>query len=250
MDVEVSVIMPVHNTERYVAQAIRSVLEQTFRNWELLVIDDCSTDGSAALIESLAERDARIRYLRTKASSGSPAVPRNLGIEHAKGKYIAFLDSDDVWLADKLERQIRLFRNPDTAIVYSNYEKISEEGVRAKRIVEAPACVGYETLLLGNVIGGLTGMYDTEKVGKVYQPTHPHEDYIMWLSILKRGYVARNTGTVEALHRVRKYSVSSNKLKALGWQWDIYRRVENLELLKSVVCFLHYAYKAFRKSRK
>lgn len=234
----------------FLRQSIESVLKQTFQEWELLIVDDCSTDDSAVVIEDFVRKDTRIRHFRTETSSGSPALPRNIGIEHAQGRYIAFLDSDDIWLPTKLENQLRLFAGVDVAIVYSDYEKISEEGVRANRIVRAPAAVDYKRLLHGNVIGGLTGIYDTDKVGKVYQSTHSHEDYIMWLSILKRGYKAVNTQTVEALHRVRRHSVSSNKLKALRWQWDIYMRVEKLGFLQSVYCFLHYAYKAFVKIRK
>jgi hypothetical protein len=106
----------------------------------------------------------------------------------------------------------------------------------------------YQHLLLGNVIGCLTAIYDTEKVGKVYFSDYPHEDYIMWLSILKKGYIARNTNTVTALYRVRYNSVSSNKLKVISWQWEIYRSVEKLGYWKSVLFFISYAYKAFRKS--
>ena len=250
MDVEVSIIMPVYNTEAFLAESIESVLIQTYRWWELLIVDDCSTDGSASVIKAFTEKDSRIKYLKTDVHSGSPALPRNIGIEHAQGRYMAFLDSDDVWLSDKLEKQVGLFEDSRTAVVYCDYERIAEDGRRAGRIVKAPVLIGYEQLLRGNVIGGLTGVYDTRKVGKVYQLSHPHEDYIMWLSILKRGFVARNTQTVEALHRIRRRSVSSNKLKALSWQWDIYRHVEKLGLVKSVCCFMHYAYKAFQKNRK
>lgn len=250
MSIEVSIIMPVYNTEAFLAESIESVLAQTYREWELLIVDDGSTDGSVFLIKAFTERDPRIKYLKMDIHSGSPALPRNIGIKYAQGRYIAFIDSDDMWLPDKLEKQVELFGDPRAAVVYCDYERIAEDGRRAGRIVRAPGLIGYGQLLLGNVIGGLTGVYDTHKVGKVYQLSHPHEDYIMWLSILKRGFVARSTQTVGALHRVRRRSVSSNKLKALSWQWDIYRHVEKLGLVKSVYCFMHYAYKAFKKNRK
>ena len=241
--------MPVHNVEKFVKSSIDSVLSQTYPYWELLAVDDCSTDHSAAIIRQYAQVDSRIRYFKTDEPSGSPALPRNIGIEQARGRYIAFLDSDDAWLPGKLERQIAMFEKyEDMAICFSNYEKMMENGERNNRIVKAPEWVTYKQLLLGNVIGCLTAVYDTEKVGKVYFPNHSHEDYILWLSILKRGYVARNTGTVEALYRVREHSVSSNKLKTLSWQWNIYRNVEHIGFAKSAFYFANYACRAFKKA--
>ena len=133
--------------------------------------------------------------------------------------------------------------------MYADYEKMSEEGERNSRVVKAPLKVNYKQLLRGNVIGCLTAVYDTTKVGKMYFMQHTHEDYILWLSILKKGFVAVNTGTVEALYRVRRHSVSSNKWKVLSWQWDIYRNVEKVGLLKAIYYFAHYAYKAYKKAR-
>lgn len=246
----VSIITPCYNASAYISQAVQSVLTQTYLDWELLVIDDCSTDNSAAIIKEYAVKDNRIKYLKTDAPSGSPTLPRNIGIEHAQGRFIAFLDSDDAWLPDKLEKQLRLFEEERTAIVFSDYEKMSENGERNGRVIKAPRIVTYRQLLKGNVIGNLTGMYDTEKVGKVYCRNIHHEDYVLWLSILKRGYVARNTGTLEALYRVRKRSVSADKRTVIAWQWHIYREIEKLNVLQSAYYFLHYAYKAYRKSRK
>ena len=244
----VSVIMPVHNAESFLDESIGSILHQTYSYWELLIVDDCSTDKSPSIIADYAEQDSRIRCFKTQAPSGSPCLPRNMGIEAAKGRFIAFLDSDDCWLPHKLEEQLPLFEKSDVGIVYSDYEKMTERGERSQRVVKAPACADYRQLLLGNVIGCLTAVYDTAKVGKVYFENHSHEDYILWLSILKKGYIAQNSGTVSACYRVREHSVSSNKLKALLWQWDIYVHVEKMSFLRAGYCFLHYAYKAFRKS--
>lgn len=246
----VSVIMPVYNAGHFLEEAIQSVIAQSYTEWELLVIDDCSTDASSTVIHSFMEKDHRIRYYKTDNPSGSPILPRNIGIRHARGKYIAFLDSDDVWLPDKLEKQLDLFEEyEDMAIGFADYEKITEEGERNGRIVRAPAVTTYKELLKGNVIGCLTAVYDTTKVGKLFFRNHSHEDYILWLDILKRGYVARNTQTLEALYRVRGNSVSSNKLKAMTWQWSIYRNIERIGFLDSVYYFLHYACKAYWKSR-
>lgn len=249
MDKLVSIIMPVHNAAKYLNESISSVLLQTYLNWELLIVDDCSTDDSFSIITRYVVQDTRIRSFKTLSPSGSPTLPRNIGVEHAQGRYIAFLDSDDAWMPDKLEKQLKLFEDEQVAIVFSDYEKMSEEGERNNRVVRAPREVDYKHLLRSNVIGCLTVIYDTEKVGTMFFPHHAHEDYILWLSILKKGYVARNTGTVEALYRVCLSSVSSNKMRVLFWQWDIYRSVEKVGFLKSVYYFLHYAYKAYKKSR-
>lgn len=244
----VSIITPAYNAASYIGETIESVLKQTYPHWELLIVDDCSTDESSAIIADYAAQDSRIRYFKTASPSGSPCLPRNMGIKAANGRFIAFLDSDDCWLPNKLEEQLPLFEKLDVGIVYSDYEKMTERGERNQRVVKAPACADYRQLLLGNVIGCLTAVYDTAKVGKVYFENHSHEDYILWLSILKQGYVARNSGKVSACYRVREHSVSSNKWKALSWQWDIYRNVEKIGFLKAAYCFVHYAYKAFRKS--
>lgn len=245
-----SVIIPCHNSQEYIAVAIESVRSQTYQNWELLVVDDCSIDDTPMIVDTFVKKDRRIKYLKTDKPSGSPAVPRNMGVQQAKGQYIAFLDSDDAWMPSKLEQQLRMFREyEDMAICFSNYEKMTEKGERRERVVKAPVMVTYECLLRGNVIGGLTAVYDTAKVGKIYFQNHAHEDYILWLEILKHGFIARNTNTVEALYRVRKHSVSSNKLKAMLWQWSIYRNIEGIGLLRSGYYFINYACKAYRKSK-
>lgn len=250
MNKTVSVIMPVYNAEKYVAFAIDSVLAQSYSDWELLVIDDCSTDLSVAIISKYVDKDWRIRLFHTEKASGSPTTPRNIGMKMAKGRYIAFLDSDDIWLPNKLKEQLSLFDNPDIAVVFSNYEKMTETGLCSNRIVYAPRMTDYKRLLRGNVIGNVTGVYDTNKVGKIlFQPVH-HEDYVLWLSILKKGYIACNTNTVTALYRLRKQSVSSNKLKTLGWQWHIYINLENLNYFQAVCFFVCYVYKAIWKALK
>ncbi len=244
-----SILMPCYNSGPFLKISIESVLNQTFTDWELLIIDDCSNDNTRYIIHQYVNQDLRIKYFRTNKPSGSPVLPRNIGIENARGSYIAFLDSDDVWLPNKLEKQLEMFiQYGDMAICFSNYEKMTEKGERNNRIVSAPAKTNYKQLLLGNVIGCLTAVYDTQKVGKVFFQDHSHEDYILWLEILKKGYMARNTNTVEALYRVRENSVSSNKLKTLFWQWDIYRHVEKIGLFHSCYYFMNYAYRAFKKS--
>lgn len=243
----VSIITPCYNAGTFIGDAIESVLSQTYQDWEMIIVDDCSTDNSAEIVQEYANKDHRIVFLRTEAPSGSPAKPRNIAIENAKGRFIAFLDSDDVWLPTKLEEQVKLFEDERVAASFTNYEKMSEEGKRSHRNVIARQEVEYQELLKGNIIANSTGMYDTQKVGKVYSPYVHHEDYVLWLSILKKGYKAQNTNQIHALYRLRKGSVSSNKFKVLGWQWHIYRDIEGLSFIKTCYCFAHYAVRAILK---
>ena len=247
----VSVIMPSHNDERYVRTAIQSVLSQTFTEWELIVVDDCSRDHTPEIIDEFCQIDSRVRKFATEQPSGSPTLPRNIGIKNAQGRYIAFLDSDDKWMPTKLEHQIDLFQKVDDAvIVFSNYKKMDDAGQPHKRNVTAPAFTDYHRLLKGNVMGCLTIMYDSEKVGKLFFPSCGHEDYSLWLTILKSGGKAYNTNSIEAFYRIKSTSVSSNKFRAMGWQWYIYTKVEKLGFLKSAYFFVNYAVRAVIKRLK
>jgi glycosyltransferase involved in cell wall biosynthesis len=243
----ISIITPCYNSAKYISQTIESVLAQTFQNWEMLIIDDCSIDGSDEIINQYCNNDTRIKYYRTESPSGSPTIPRNIGIKNAQGRYIAFLDSDDMWLPTKLENQIQQFDNDNIVIVFSYYEKINESGIRKNRIVTSPSSVAYKDLLKGNCIGFLTAMYDTVKVGKIYFNSIGHEDYVYWLSILRSGYIACNTNTVEALYCVRDNSISKNKLKASKWTWYIYRKFLHFNFFKSFYYYCFYFLRALRK---
>ena len=246
----VSIIMPMYNSAAFVVEAIQSVLAQTYTNWELIIVDDCSSDDSVSHVREFCHADSRIHLLQTNKASGSPTTPRNEGVKHANGRFIAFLESDDMWLPMKLEEQLKVFNDSDdsVAIVFSDYEKIKECGTRSGRIVKAPASANYASMLKGNVIGNLTGMYDTAKVGKVFFKQIHHEDYVMWLSILKQGYMARNTGTVAALYRVRSESLTSKKIALLTWQWNIYVNVEKTGYLRAIYYYAIYACKGLWKS--
>lgn len=242
--------MPCHNGGKYLRLAVESVLAQSYAGWELLIIDDASTDGSVAVAEEYCAQDSRIKLLHTQYSTGKPATARNVGIEAAQGRFIAFLDCDDQWLPHKLEHQLPLFDKPDCAAVFSFYKKMDASGTVRPAVVTSPAVVSFAQLLDGNCIGNLTGIYDTAKVGKVYQKEIHHEDYLMWLQVLQKGFVARNTGTVEAYYRESGTSVSGSKLKALGWTWAIYRRELGLPLVTSIGHFIKYAFKGLSKRLK
>lgn len=246
----VSIITPCYNGEKTIEETILSVLHQTYSNWEMLIIDDCSTDSSETLIHNFVSRDSRIKYIKTNSPSGSPTLPRNIGIENATGRFIAFLDCDDIWLPTKLEEQIPLLNDTNTAIAFSYYEKISEDGKRNNRVIISPNQITYRQLLKGNIIGCLTAIYDTQKVGKMYFLEIGHEDYAMWLSILKKGYIAKNTNTILALYRITRHSISSNKIKSFKWTWNIYRKTEHLPLCESLFYFINYAFRSGYKFLK
>lgn len=243
----VSIIMPCHNGAKTVADAIRSVQSQTFPDWELIVIDDSSTDGSAEVVQRIAGEDPRILLLRNERPTGLPATPRNLGIAAARGRFIAFLDCDDEWLPTKLARQIPLFSTRNVAVVFSHYGKMDVMGAFHVDSIHAPSFVSYGRLLNGNCIGNLTGIYDTSMVGKVLQKEVHHEDYLMWLEILSRGFFAINTNTVEAIYRESGGSVSGGKLRSLQWTWNLYKKELGLPFLKAFSCFFHYSVRGLLK---
>ena len=166
----VSIIMPAHNAAKTIRESIESVLAQTFTDWELLVINDTSTDETEQIVSEFTTNHSRIKLLQTDESVGKPYYPRNVGINSAEGRFIAFLDSDDVWLPTKLAKQIPLFDAENVAIVFSYYEKFTSTEVESNRnrILKSPASVSFKSALYGNPIGNLTGVYDTMKVGKIF----------------------------------------------------------------------------------
>lgn len=246
----VSIISPCFNSSKYINLTITSVLNQSYLNWELIIVDDKSTDNSVEIIQEFCKLDSRIKLIRLYTNSGSAATPRNVAINEAKGRYISFLDSDDMWHPFKLEEQIKLFENENVAIVYSNYIKIDENGKNRNRIIIAPKWVNYEKLFYGNVIACLTSVYDCSKVGKVYFENVGHEDFVVWLKILKQGYIAKNTNIVLAYYRVRSNSLSSNKMKTIIWIWNIYRNIERKSLISSLFYFTITMFRSMLKYLK
>ena len=246
----ITVIMPCYNASQFISEAINSVINQTYQNWELIIVDDCSSDDSVEIINQYIKTDNRIKLFSTDQNSGTASVPRNLGIKNAVGDYIAFLDTDDIWLPKKLEKQILLIEKINAVLVYSFYEKINTDGIRNNRVIKSPLEVNYKQLLTGNIIGCLTAIYSVNELGKIYFSTAGHEDYIMWLEILKKGHVAYCIPEVLAFYRVGQSSLSSNKQYVWKWTWNIYRKNEKLSIIKSIYYFSLYAVKAFIKYNK
>lgn len=243
----VSVVMPCYNAEKYIRESIESVIKQTFLNWELIIVNDGSKDNTISIIQEYASIDTRVKYIDSSVPSGSPAEPRNIGIREARGRYIAFLDSDDIWTADKLESQLNLFSSGDYIIVYCDYESISETGERMNRKVKEPESCNFRLLQKYNCIGCSEAIFDTEKIGKPQFKKIGHEDYLFWLEILKNGGIAINTNKVQLLYRERNSSVSGNKLQAAKWAWDIYRKELKFPLFKALLSFTCYLLKALER---
>lgn len=244
----VTIIMPSYNSASTIQQAIDSIRIQTFSNWELLVVDDCSTDNTFSLVTAYTILDERIMLLRQSSNLG-PARARNVALRAANGRYIAFLDSDDCWLPQKLERQVDFMGERKSALSYTLYRRFEADIKQPRPLVELPSSFTYTGLLKHTGIGCLTAMIDRELSGPIEFPLIRHEDYALWLTILKRGFVAH--GLMEDLgrYRVSKKSVSGNKFKSASWVWNIYRHAEKLSFIHAAWYFSHYAWNAYRKNR-
>lgn len=236
----VSIIMPHFNTVQYIEASILSVVSQTHIEWEILIIDDASDLEQYERLVDIASFDDRINLIRLDKNSGA-AVARNKGIELAKGRYIAFLDSDDVWFPTKLDEQIKFMRSNDVAFSYCSYEKVDEKG-NVFGVVGVPDKVSYSDLLKVCSIGCLTAIYDAKKLGKIHMPLiRKRQDLGLWLRILKEVPYAYATPGVLAQYRVRSDSISANKRVAAQYTWRLYREIEGLSLLAASYYFLHYA---------
>ena len=211
VDPLVSVVMPAYNAEIYISDAINSVISQTYKNWELLIVNDRSTDNTKKIINSFKEKEKRIIYFETDKNLG-PGYARNIAIERANGQYIAFLDSDDKWIPNKLEIQLNFMKKNKSSFSFTSYQKINESSQIIGKKIEVPNKLNYEDLLKSCIIGCLTVIYDVSKLGKVYMPLiKKTQDYAMWLNILKKIPSAHGLNESLALYRVRRDSISSNK---------------------------------------
>jgi len=230
----VSIITPAFNCEKTINETYESIKNQSFSSWEWIVVEDCSTDNSYEIIEKIAKKDKRVVLLQTKENSGA-AVSRNIGIENARGKYIAFLDSDDVWEVEKLDHQIKFMKDNNIALSFTNYYVLLKNQKKKTRRAKKEV-ITYRMLLRKNNIGCLTAMYDAELIGKVYMPLdcEKREDHGAWLDITKRGINAYRLDEFLATYRIGGNSVSSNKFKMMKYQYRVYRKHEKFSVIKSL----------------
>ncbi len=232
----VSIIMPAYNCEATLPDSIASVISQTLAKWELIIVDDASSDATFRKAQELSRNESRIRVLRLPQNSGV-AHARNAGMREARGQFLAFLDSDDLWVPHKLERQVAIMRENNLGFTFGEYRRLLPDG-HLGPIIPVPKQIDYQTLLKGNVIGCLTVMIDRTKIPPFSMMDVGHEDFVAWLQILKGGFTARGIQEDLARYRVSTTSISGKKWRSAIWTWRIYRRIERLSLLKSIWCFL------------
>ncbi len=243
-DIQVSVIVPVYNCVKYIEKALSSVLKQG-TIWECIIVDDCSTDGTDKAISEFL-KDERFKYVRNEKNMGV-AAGRNLGVSMASGKYIAFLDGDDYWNDDKLEKQFKLMEDKNAVLSSTGRELMDEDGRLTGKIIGIPQEITYRKLIKGNVIN-TSGAMVRRDVALKFPMTedHLHEDYIMWLSILKEYDKAFGINEPLLKYRIVKGSKSANKFKSAGMTYGVYRYV-GMGRLKAFYCFCNYAVRGLLK---
>ena len=235
----VSIITPTYNCAKFIAETIDSVLAQTYKNWEMIIVDDCSQDDTQRIVEDYVSKDSRIRYYLLDKNSGA-AVARTTAMNLAKGSYMAFLDSDDIWLPNKLEQQIAWMQSNGYAFSCTAYEQIDENGNSRGKIIKTIKKTSYNRLLLDCPVGNSSVLYDVEKMGKFEVPNiRKRNDDALWLQMLKKEKYIWGMPDVLMQYRIRKNSISSNKFKVIKYHWILYREIEHLSIFRSVfhICY-------------
>ncbi len=245
-----SVIMPAYNASAYIEEAIRSVMEQTYTNWQLLVIDDGSGDDTCAIVLGLAEADERIRLIRNEQNMGV-AKTRNRGLDLCQGSYVALLDCDDWWHPLKLEKQVALAKETGADMIYCSYGIMDEQGGKLCEDFLVPAETDYKKCMIQSVISCSTALLSREIAEKYrFRTDFYHEDLVLWLELLRDGYQARGNQEVLAKYRVSRGSRASNKLKSAIERWKICRHCMKEGFFTSVGVLFQYGMLAIKKYRK
>lgn len=246
----ISVIMPSYNSESYIREAIDSALSQTYKRFELIVIDDCSDDSTPDIVREYCERDERVHFLANEKNLGA-AGTRNRGLDEAKGDYIAFLDSDDIWRSDKLAKQLQLLSSSGKSLCYSSYAFINESGEKCGPDYTVPSSTDFERLLRENCISSSTVLLSREALGAHrFHAEYMHEDYVLWLDLLREGCACIGDSEVLADYRLHTGSKSANKLISAWNRWKVYRNYLKLPFFTSLGCLSVYAVNGFRKYSK
>lgn len=230
----VSIITPTYNCGRFIGETIESVQKQTYTNWEMVIVDDCSIDRTKEIVEEYISKDARIQYYCLENNSGA-AVARTRAMQLADGEYMAFLDADDLWTEDKLEKQLQFMKQNKYAFSCTSYEQIDEAGNLINKIVKTIPKTSYNRLLLDCPVGNSTVMYSVKKMGKFEVPNiRKRNDDALWLQMLKKEKYIMGMPDILMKYRIRKNSISSNKLKVIKYHWILYREIEHLNIFRSL----------------
>ena len=245
----VSIVVPVYNAEKFLEDTINTVLNQTYTNWELILVNDCSKDNSINIINKYVEQDSRIR-LHNNETNSKAAVSRNNGITDSKGRFICFLDADDKWDSTKLEKQIRFMKENDYAFSFTSYEFADEKCVPNGKQVRVPNKINYKQALKNTTIWTSTVMFDMTKLSKedIYMPNVARgQDTATWWKVLKKIDYAYGLDEVLSYYRRSEGTLSSNKFVALKRTWILYRNVEHLNIFYSMYCFFWYCINAVKR---
>ncbi|KAF2328297.1 glycosyltransferase family 2 protein [Flavobacterium nitrogenifigens] len=238
----VSIIVPTYNTEKFIRQTIESVQNQSYSNWEMILADDASTDKTVAIIEEFAKNDNRIKLFELPENRGN-GFARNTALEKAIGKYIAYLDADDLWFPEKLEKQIQFLKTNNLHFTFSFYDSIDEEGNNLNRRVESPNPLTYKELFFCNYVGNLTAIYDVEHFGKIkLESSEKRQDWRIWLTILKQIKSAEAVPESLAFYRIRKDSISSSKFKLIKHNFGVYRKFHGYNLFFSILLMMRFLF--------
>jgi len=245
----VSVITPMYNSERFIEETIQSVLKQTYTNWEMLIIEDGSNDNSIEIVKKYLQANKRIKLISNEINQGA-ALSRNIGIAKSNGRYLAFLDSDDIWVPSKLEEQIKFMNDEKVALSFSSYEKIDELGEHIKNIRVINTKPSYNDLLKSNHIGCLTAIIDLKVMNfkKIYMPNiKTRHDHGLWLAILKKGFNVSGNTKILAKYRHRAGSISFSKINSAYYQWKLYREIEKVNIFSSIYYMFCWGWYGFLK---
>jgi teichuronic acid biosynthesis glycosyltransferase TuaG len=238
----VSIITPTYNSEKFISATILSLLSQTYTNWEMIIVDDCSTDTTEEIIQEFIQKDFRISFYQLQKNSG-PGIARNQAVDLAKGRYIAFLDSDDLWKPEKLQKQIEFLILNNLPFTFSFYECIDEEGKPLNIKIEAPLKLHYFQLFFCNFVGNLTGIYDVNCFGKIpISSIRKRQDWMVWLTVLKKIKTAQPIPESLAFYRVRKDSISSSKWKLIQHNYTVYRQFHQFNVFVSLCCMMLFLF--------
>ena len=245
----VSIVVPMHNAARFIHDTIQTAQAQTYKNWEMLIVDDASTDDSVAIVKNYVEADSRIRLL-SQTTNGGAAKARNAGVAASKGRYIAFLDADDLWHPDKLRLQLDFAKSNDYAFTFTDYEFADERGKPNGKIANIPASISYDEALKKTYISTITVMLDSNQIDKHDMMMKDYtigEDTVAWWHILSKYGEAYGLQKVRSYYRRSATSESANKLKAIKFRWKLYRESQGFGILKSIYYFFFYIHNAISR---
>jgi glycosyltransferase involved in cell wall biosynthesis len=238
----VSIITPCYNSEKFIQETIQSVQNQTYQNWEMIIVDDASTDNTVAIIDKIASIDYRIKVIKLNKNSGT-GIARNSALDFANGKYIAFLDADDLWKPEKLKTQVNFLQSNNIPFTFSYYECINEEGKSLNIAIESPKHLSYRQLFFCNYVGNLTGIYDVDYFGKIsISSTRKRQDWMLWLTILQKIKVAHIVPQSLAYYRVRQNSISASKFDLVKHNYAVYKTFHGLTVVKSIICMIIFLF--------